>query len=113
MDLHRSLQTFRAVALTGKDAKLLDVSPMSPGIFLESIIYDSKNIPVEVLHAIHRGDKYLFEVESGRYRFDLEEVKPSTYRPEGRGLIDGPPGPRLSPRLQKAGPGPAEPVKQS
>jgi GntR family transcriptional regulator len=70
--LQRSIQTFRAIALSGKDAKLLGVTPKSPGIFLESIIYDSKNIPVEVLHAFHRGDKYIFEVESGRYRYDLE-----------------------------------------
>ena len=71
VELHRSIQTFRAILLSGKDARLLDVSPRSPGIFLESVIYDSKNIPVEVLHALHRGDKYVFEVESGRYRFDL------------------------------------------
>jgi GntR family transcriptional regulator len=70
--LHRSLQTFRAIALSGGDAKLLGVPPRSPGIFLESVIYDSKNIPVEVLHAFHRGDKYIFEVESGRYRYDLK-----------------------------------------
>ncbi len=77
VDLHRSIQTFRAVAFSGKDAKLLDLPPRSPGIFLESIIYDSKNIPVEVLHAFHRGDKYVFEVESGRYRYDLEALKKS------------------------------------
>jgi len=75
VDLHRSIQTFRAMALTGKDAKLLGLSSGAPGIFLESIIYDSKNIPVEVLHAFHRGDQYVFEVESGRYRFDLEGLK--------------------------------------
>ena len=45
VDLHRSIQTFRAIAFTGKDAKLLGLPPGSPGIFLESIIYDSKNIP--------------------------------------------------------------------
>jgi len=77
VDLHRSLQTFRAIALAGKDAKLLGLPPGSPGIFLESVIYDSKNIPVEVLHAFHRGDQYVFEVESGRYRFDLEGLKKS------------------------------------
>jgi len=75
VDLHRSIQTFRAIMLSGQDAKLLGLPPRSPGIFLESIIYDSKNIPVEVLHAFHRGDKYVFEVESGRYRYDLEELK--------------------------------------
>ena len=75
VELHRSIQTFRAIALSGKDAKLLGLAPRSPGIFLESIIYDSKNIPVEVLHAFHRGDKYVFEVESGRYRYDLGAEK--------------------------------------
>jgi GntR family transcriptional regulator len=74
VDLARSIQTFRAILLTRRDAQLLRVPPSSPGIFLESIIYDSRNIPVEVLHAYHRGDKYVFEVESGRYRYDLEEV---------------------------------------
>ena len=77
VDLHRSIQTFRAILLTGKDAKVLGLPSGSPGIFLESIIYDSKNIPVEVLHAFHRGDQYVFEVESGRYRFDLEGLKKS------------------------------------
>lgn len=77
VDLHRSIQTFRAITLSVRDAKLLDLPPRSPGIFLESVIYDSKNIPVEVLHAFHRGDKYVFEVESGRYRYDLEKLKKS------------------------------------
>jgi GntR family transcriptional regulator len=70
--LHRSIQTFRATLLSNEDGRLLGVPPHSPGIFLESVIYDSKNIPVEVLHAFHRGDKYIFEVESGKYRYDLK-----------------------------------------
>lgn len=92
VDLHRSIQTFRAVNLTGKDATLLGVPPGASGIFLESVIYDSKNIPVEVLHAFHRGDQYIFEVESGRYRFDLSplrskkpirEARSKGFRPRG------------------------------
>ena len=74
VDLHRSIQTFRAVAVSGRDAKHLRVSSSSPGIFLESVIYDSKNIPVEVLHAYHRGDQYIFEVTSGKYRIDLKAL---------------------------------------
>ena len=73
--LERSIQTFRAVALTGKDARLLKVPAHSPGIFLESIIYDAKHIPVEALHAYHRGDQYVFEVASGRYQFNLRELR--------------------------------------
>ena len=75
VDLHRAIQTFRAIALSGRDARLFGVPPRSPGIFLESIIYDAKNIPVEVLHAYHRGDHYVFEVASGRYRFNLRGIK--------------------------------------
>ncbi len=75
VELHRSIQTFRAIALSGADAALLEVPARSPGIFLESVIYDSKNIPVEVLHAYHRGDKYVFEVVSGEYRYDLKGLK--------------------------------------
>ena len=74
-ELHRSIQTFRAIALTREDTILLDVPPKSPGIFLESIIYDSKNVAVEVLHAHHRGDKYVFQVESGQFRYNVRDVK--------------------------------------
>jgi len=89
VDLHRSIQTFRAVSLSRKDAKLLGLPPRSPGIFLESIIYDSKNIPVEVLHAFHRGDQYVFEVESGKYRYDLASLKGISRKPKNP---KGPPG---------------------
>jgi DNA-binding GntR family transcriptional regulator len=75
VNLHRSIQTFRAIALSKRDAALLGVPPKRPAIFLESIIYDAKNIPVEVLHAYHRGDQYLFEVTSGGYRIGLGELK--------------------------------------
>ena len=73
--LEHSLQTFRAIALDRKDARLLKVPAHSPGIFLESIIYDARNIPVEALHAYHRGDQYVFEVTSGRYQFNLRGLK--------------------------------------
>jgi GntR family transcriptional regulator len=74
-ELHRSIQTFRAVALSREDAKLLELSPRSPGIFLESIIYDSRNVAVEVMHAHHRGDKYVFQVESGQFRYNVRDMQ--------------------------------------
>jgi DNA-binding GntR family transcriptional regulator len=75
VNLHRSIQTFRAIVLSKRDAALLGLPPKGPAIFLESIIYDAKNIPVEVLHAYHRGDQYLFEVVSGGYRVGLRQLK--------------------------------------
>jgi len=74
-ELHRSIQTFRAVALSPEDAKLLDVPPKSPGIFLESIIYDPKNVAVEVMQAHHRGDKYVFQVESGQFSCNVRDLE--------------------------------------
>lgn len=76
VDLNHSTQHFRAVALSPRDAALLGTPPGSPGIFLESVIYDASNIPIEVLHALHRGDKYVFEVESGGYRRGLRSRFP-------------------------------------
>jgi GntR family transcriptional regulator len=72
VQLDRSVQSFRAVLLTGTEANLLKVPQRQPGIFLESIIYDAKGVAVELLHSHYRGDKYVFEVHSGNYRVNLE-----------------------------------------
>ena len=74
-ELRRSIQTFRATPLSQEDAKLLEVPPKSPGIFLESIIYDSKNVAVEVMQAHHRGDKYVFQVESGQFSCNVRDLE--------------------------------------
>jgi GntR family transcriptional regulator len=72
VELDRSVQNFRAVVLTGTEAKLLKVPKRMPGIFLESIIYNPKGVAVELLHSHYRGDKYVFQVHSGNYRVNLE-----------------------------------------
>jgi GntR family transcriptional regulator len=66
--LARSQQVLRAVNLTGKIAGILWVPPNTPGIFMESVTFDDRNMPVEVLYSYYRGDRYVFEVELGRYR---------------------------------------------
>jgi GntR family transcriptional regulator len=70
--LDRSVQNFRAVLLTGSEAKLLKVNEGSPGIFLESTIYDAKGVAVELLQSHYRGDKYVFQVHSGNYQVNLK-----------------------------------------
>jgi GntR family transcriptional regulator len=70
--LERSVQSFRAVLLAGPEAELLKVPEHSPGIFLESIIYDAKGVAVELLHSHYRGDKYVFQVHTGTYRLNIE-----------------------------------------
>jgi GntR family transcriptional regulator len=70
--LARSQQVLRAVNLRGKIASILMVTPNTPGIFMESVTFDEKNMPVEVLYSYYRGDRYLFEVEVTKYRIMKE-----------------------------------------
>ncbi len=72
--LARCEQTIRAVNLKGKIAKILDLAENSAGIFMESITFDQNSIPIEVLYSYYRGDKYIFEVELGRYRIKENNI---------------------------------------
>ncbi len=65
--LSRSAQTIRAVNLRGNIATLLDLPENAAGLCMESVTFNENNIPIEVLCAYYRGDKYIFEVEVGRY----------------------------------------------
>ena len=71
-ELDRSVQIFRAVLLTEVEARLLDVPPRSPGIFLESIIHNKRGVAVELLQSYYRGDKYVFQVHSGNYQVNVQ-----------------------------------------
>lgn len=72
--LARCEQTIRAINLKGKTAKILGLAENSAGIFMESITFDQNSIPIEVLHSYYRGDKYIFEVELGRYRIKENNI---------------------------------------
>jgi GntR family transcriptional regulator len=65
--LDHSVQTLRSIQLPDKDAQLLEVESGFPATLQESIIYDSNNITVELLHSCYRGDKFVFRVESGSF----------------------------------------------
>jgi GntR family transcriptional regulator len=65
--LARSRQNISAVNLNPKIARILKVPPNSAAIFSESITYDDKSIPLELLYSYFRGDKYKLEIELGRY----------------------------------------------
>lgn len=65
--LARSDQVIQAVNLKGKIAKYLQLPENSAGIFMESTTYNESNVPVEILYSYYRGDKYIFEIEVGRY----------------------------------------------
>jgi len=65
--LERSEQTIRAVNLSKKIASHLGLKPNSAALYSESVTYNDRNMPVEVLYSYFRGDKYVFEVELGQY----------------------------------------------
>jgi len=73
--LARCEQTIRAINLTGKIARILALPENSAGIFMESITFDENNMPVEVLCSYYRGDKYIFEVELGRYHIRENNIE--------------------------------------
>jgi len=74
--LARSEQTIQAVNLTGSIVKYLHLPENSAGIFMKSVTFDENNIPVEVLCSYYRGDKYIFEVELGRYHIRESPINP-------------------------------------
>ena len=65
--LARCEQTIRAVNLNKKVAALLGIKTNAAALYMESVTYNDRNIPVEVLCCYFRGDKYAFEVELGQY----------------------------------------------
>jgi GntR family transcriptional regulator len=67
-DLHHSIQTLRAVMPSDEIVQRLNIGKIIPCMFLESITYDSRDKPVELLYSFYRGDRYLFQVESSQYR---------------------------------------------
>jgi GntR family transcriptional regulator len=71
-ELDRAVQTFRAVLLSGSEARLLKVPTGSPGIFLESITSNRQGVAVELLRSHYRGDRFVFQVHSGNYRVRLQ-----------------------------------------
>ena len=66
--LARCEQTIRAMNLKGKVATCLTLPESSAGLFMESVTFNATNMPIEVLFSYYRGDKYIFEIELGRYR---------------------------------------------
>ncbi|MEN8243491.1 MAG: GntR family transcriptional regulator [Thermodesulfobacteriota bacterium] len=65
--LTRSEKIIRAVNLNKKIAGLLGLRTNSAALYMESVTYNDRNLPVEVLCCYFRGDKYSFEVELGQY----------------------------------------------
>jgi GntR family transcriptional regulator len=72
--LARCEQTIRAMNLNARIANLFNLPENSAGLYMESVTYNESNIPIEVLCSYYRGDKYIFEVELGRYHIKENNV---------------------------------------
>ncbi len=59
----RALQRLRAVLFDEAQAKLLDIEPGAPGLFIERRGYLEDGRPVEMTHSWYRGDAYDFVAE--------------------------------------------------
>ena len=75
ISLNRCEQTIQAINLKGKIARYLNLTENAAGIFMKSITYDDSNRPIEVLYSYYRGDRYVFEVELGRYHITEKPLK--------------------------------------
>ena len=73
--LARCEQTIRAVNLNRKVASLLGLKADGAALYLESVTFNDRNMPIEVLCCYFRGDKYAFEVELGQYHL-TQEMEP-------------------------------------
>jgi GntR family transcriptional regulator len=73
--LARSEQSIRAVNLRGQIAAYLQLPRNAAALFMESVTFNERNVPVEVLWSYYRGDKCLFEVEVGRYHLKDTDTK--------------------------------------
>ena len=73
--LARCEQTIKAVNLPKGIASLLNVKKHTAALYMESVTYNDRNMPVEVLCCYFRGDKCAFEVELGRYHNQENQMK--------------------------------------
>ena len=67
IELTRCEQTIRAVNMKRNVASLFGLKEYAAALYVGSVTYNDRNMPVEVLCCYFRGDKYTFEVELGRY----------------------------------------------
>ena len=66
-DLDHSVQTIQTLKPTNDIAQKLLISRAIPCIYIESLAYTSADRCIEVLQSYYRGDRYIFQVETGRY----------------------------------------------
>lgn len=59
----RAVQRISATSIGGRDATLLDVAELAPGLRIERISYLASGRVVEFTRSVYRGDTYDFTAE--------------------------------------------------
>ena len=67
IDLDHSVRTLQAVRPSKDIASKLMITRDIPCIFYKSKAFNAKGECLEVLHSYYRGDRYVFQVETGSY----------------------------------------------
>ena len=60
----RSESTIQGVAGSDRESQLLEVTPGSPLLLVESITYSVDDVPVEYSRMVSRGDRYKYTVHT-------------------------------------------------
>lgn len=63
LEIARGRRVLEAIVASEHEAQLLEISEGAPLISLESVSYLEDGTPLEYYHALHRGDRSMFEVE--------------------------------------------------
>lgn len=61
--LIRAVQSIQSILITGKNAALLGVPENMLGLRIERVTYTERNVPVEYVISLYRGDLYKFVIE--------------------------------------------------
>jgi GntR family transcriptional regulator len=61
----RAIERIHPIALTARNAQLLDASPRSPAFLVQRTSY-ARETPVELRESVVRGDRYCFVAELRR-----------------------------------------------
>ena len=65
--LVKSTQYLSSIPSRDREMKLFGINKPISCLLVESLSYDTNNVPVEVLFSCFRGDRYRFKIESGEY----------------------------------------------
>lgn len=74
VELAHARQTIEATVLGPEEARLLEVPVGTPAFRLERVSYDRRDLPVEFVRSLYRGDRYKLYARLERPRFGVERV---------------------------------------